>query len=188
MDRQYLVHRQKKGQHSSMKQHYQEDHFFFEAEGYRIPAALTLPERRNIAWSLVLIPGSMSNDVDGNYLDIHMHPHMYADLARQLAERGHAVLRYAKAGPKTGTVVVDEQQVKAHRVFPRQQYIATATVRKLREMFPQARGLAVMGHSEESVHGLMIAQQSDLSVDAFVSLSGPAFRYIDLFIYKAREL
>jgi pimeloyl-ACP methyl ester carboxylesterase len=113
---------------------------------------------------------------------------MYADLARQLAELGHAVLRYAKHGPGTGTVVVDEGQAKAHRVFPRQQYIAAAAIRKLRELVPQAKGLAVAGHSEGSVHGLMISQRPDLGVDAFISLSGSSFRYMDLFIYKARQM
>ena len=159
-----------------------------EAEGYQLPAALTLPEGQEVRWSVVLIPGSMWNDEDGNYPETHMNPHMYADLARQLAELGHAVLRYAKHGPGTGTVVVDEGQVKAHRVFPRQQYIAAAAIRKLRELVPQAKGLAVAGHSEGSVHGLMISQRPDLGVDAFISLSGPSFRYMDLFIYKARQM
>jgi hypothetical protein len=113
---------------------------------------------------------------------------MYADLARQLAGLGHAVLRYAKQGPGTGTAIVDEELVKAHRIFPRQQCIAMSAIRKLREMVPQAKGLAVAGHSEGSVHGMMVSQLHDPSVDAFISLSGPALRYMDLFIYKAHEM
>src|SRR5439155_23285195 len=103
-----------------MKQQYREESFMLEAEGYQLPAALTLPEGQEVRWSVVLIPGSMGSDVDGNYPEMHMHPHMYADLARQLAGRGYAVLRYAKHGPGTGTVGVDEGQGKAHRVFQRQ--------------------------------------------------------------------
>lgn len=171
-----------------MQQQYREKSFLLEAEGYQLPAALTIPMEQEVRWSIVLIPGSMGNDVDGNYPEMQMHPHMYADLARQLAERGHAVLRYAKRGPGTGAVVVDEEKAHVHRIFPRQQYIAVAAMRKLREMLPQAKGLAIAGHSEGSVHGLLISQRPELGVDAFVSLSGPSFRYMDLFIYKAREM
>src|SRR5437016_698678 len=102
-----------KGQYKHMEQQYQEERFMLEAEGYQLPAALTVPEGQVVRWSVVLIPGSMGSDVDGNYPEMHMNPHMYADLARQLAELGHAVLRYAKHGPGTGTVVVDEWQAKA---------------------------------------------------------------------------
>ncbi len=171
-----------------MEQQYREERFMLEAEGYQLPAALTVPEGQTVRWSVVLIPGSMGSDVDGNYPEMHMNPHMYADLARQLAERGHAVLRYAKHGSGTGSVVVDERQAKAHPIFSRQQYIAAAAIRKLRELVPQAKGLAVAGHSEGSVHGLVISQWRDLGVDAFISLSGPSFRYMDLFIYKARQM
>ena len=171
-----------------MEQQYREERFMFETEGYQLPAALTVPEGQEIRWSVVLIPGSMGSDVDGNYPEMHMNPHMYADLARQLAERGHAVLRYAKHGSGTGSVVVDEKQAKEHRIFPRQQYIAAAAIRKMRELVPRAKGLAVAGHSEGSVHGLVISQWRDLGVDAFISLSGPSFRYMDLFIYKARQM
>ncbi|GHO49024.1 alpha/beta hydrolase family protein [Ktedonospora formicarum] len=171
-----------------MEQPYREEYLVLEAEGYRLPAALTLPQGEAVKWRIILLPGSMANDVDGNYPGTPMKPHLYADLARQLAGRGHAVLRYAKYGAGTGAEMVDEKRVLAHRVFPRQRYIAEAAVRKLREMVPQAKGLAVAGHSEGSVHAVMIAQQSEMGVDAFISLSGPALRYMDLFIHKAQEM
>ena len=91
-----------------MEQQYREEHFLLEAEGYQLPAALTLPEGQAVRWAVVLIPGSMGNDVDGNYPEMHMNPHLYADLGRQLAGRGHAVLRYAKHGSGTGSIVVDK--------------------------------------------------------------------------------
>lgn len=167
---------------------YKEERFFLEAEGMQFPAALTLPEEGEAAWSIVLIPGSMANDVDGNYPSANMHPHMYADLGRQLAQRGHAVLRYAKFGPDTGAKIVDKQQVEQRRVFPRQQCIAAAACRQIRELAPQTRRLAIAGHSEGSVHGLLLSQQHDLHIDAFISLSGPGYRYMDLFIQMARKL
>ena len=76
-----------------MHQQYREEHVLLEAEGYHIPAALTLPEGQDVRWRIVLVPGSMGNDIDGNYPQMQMKPHMYADLARQLAEQGHAVFR-----------------------------------------------------------------------------------------------
>jgi len=169
-----------------MRQQYREEPILLEAEGYHIPAALTVPEGQDVRWSIVLVPGSMGNDVDGNYPQMQMKPHMYADLARQLAEQGHAVLRYAKDGPGTGVVVVEEEKTLMHPLFLRQQYIAVAAIKKMRGLVPQAKGLAVAGHSEGSVHGLLLSQQSELGVDAFISLSGPALRYIDLFMDKAR--
>ncbi|SRR6266496_2789319 len=169
-----------------MEQKYREERFLLEAEGSQLPAALTLPEEQEVRWSIVLIPGSMPNDVDGNYPAANMNPHTYADLGRQLAQRGYAVLRYTKIGPGSGAVVVDEK--KAHRIFPQQQYIAIATCEKIRELVPQSKRLAIAGHSEGSVHGLVLAQQHDLGIDALISLSGPAYRYIDLFIHMARKL
>src|SRR5947209_20583725 len=91
-----------KGPYKTMEQQYREKRFMLDAEGYQLPAGLTIPERQEVRWNIVLLPGSMGNDVDGNYPEMQMKPHMYADLARQLAERGHAVLRYAKHGPGTG--------------------------------------------------------------------------------------
>ncbi len=171
-----------------MAQHYKEDRFLLEAEGAQLPAALTLPMRQEVKWSIVLIPGSMASDVDGNYPSANMRPHMYADMARQLAQHRHAVLRYAKIGSGSDAVVVDKEKATEHRIFPQQQYIAKAACQKMREMVPQAKGLAIAGHSEGSVHGLVLAQQRDLHIDAFISLSGPAYRYIDLFIHMARKL
>ncbi|HLJ36664.1 MAG TPA: alpha/beta fold hydrolase [Ktedonobacteraceae bacterium] len=171
-----------------MEQHYREERFLLEAEGAQLPAALTLPEGQEVKWSIVIIPGSMASDVDGNYPSANMKPHMYADLARQLAQHGHAVLRYAKIGSGSDAAVVDKVKAAEHRIFPQQQYIAVAACQKMREMVPHARGLALAGHSEGSVHGLVLAQQRDLHIDAFISLSGPAYRYIDLFIHMARKL
>ena len=171
-----------------MEQGYREERVTLLAEGAELPAALTLPVGQEVQWRIVLIPGSMANDVDGNYPGTNMNPHLYADLARQLAQRGHAVLRYAKLSPETGAVIVDEAQAAAHRLFPQQQYIAAAACEKIRDLVPEAVGLALAGHSEGSVHGLILAQRPELAVDAFISLSGPAFRYIDLFIHMARSL
>ncbi len=171
-----------------MHQRYREEHVLLEAEGYHIPAALTVPKEQSVKWRIVLVPGSMSNDEDGNYPQMQMKPHMYADLARQLAELGHAVLRYAKDGSGTGVVAVREEKTLVHPLFLRQQYIAVAAIKKIRKLVPHAKGLALAGHSEGSVHGLILAQRPELGIDAFMSLSGPALRYMDLFMEKARVM
>jgi hypothetical protein len=45
--------------------------------------------------AVLLLPGSLYSDVDGNYPSMNLRPHVYADLAQQLGERGFAVLRMA---------------------------------------------------------------------------------------------
>src|SRR4051812_37984328 len=160
---------------------FNEEEFFLEAEGVRLPAKLTRPTGTKPRWGIVIIPGSMASDVDGNYPEIHSSPHMYADLARQLAANGHAVLRYAKEGTGTGSVVVDEAASLAHPIFSKQEYIAEAAAQKLRELAPEIGGLALAGHSEGSIHGMVVAQWPQVRPDAFISLSGPGARYFDLF-------
>ena len=78
--------------------------------GWEIPAALTLPpgERSVVPSAVLLVPGSLFSDVNGDYPAWSVFPHVYAHLARQIAERGHAVYRFAKLGPGTGSVAVDE--------------------------------------------------------------------------------
>src|SRR5688500_5065708 len=106
------------GRLHSMTQNYTVERVILEAVGTAVPTALTLPYAGETPrWGIVIIPGSMSSDVDGNYPSANMNPHMYADLARQLAERGHAALRYAKEGPDTGTVVVYEEKANEHPIF-----------------------------------------------------------------------
>ena len=66
--------------------------------GMEIPAGVTTPEGAAKA-AVLLIPGSLFSDVDGNYPTWNMSPHAYKDLAHQLAALGIATLRFAKVGP-----------------------------------------------------------------------------------------
>src|SRR5881275_2654663 len=86
----------------------------FDVSGWRIPAALTLPTESGDhdappASAILLIPGSLFSDVNGDYPTWNSFPHVYAHLARQLSARGHAVLRFAKLGPGTGSVPTDPE-------------------------------------------------------------------------------
>src|SRR5215472_2181733 len=77
--------------------------------GWEIPTALTLPASidRPLESAVLLIPGSLFSDVNGDYPTWNSFPHVYAHLAHHLSALGHAVFRYAKLGPGTGSVSYD---------------------------------------------------------------------------------
>lgn len=83
------------------------------AAGVEIVCRLTFPSGPARGAAL-LLPGSLFSDVDGNYPAMNLKPHLYADLAAQLGERGFAVLRMAKIGPGTGSRTVDAQAAARH--------------------------------------------------------------------------
>ncbi|MGH7654758.1 MAG: hypothetical protein ACREN6_08850 [Gemmatimonadaceae bacterium] len=58
--------------------------------GYDIPAALELPDG-DLAGAVLLIPGSLFSNVDGDYPSWNIFPRSSAYLAEQMAERGLAV-------------------------------------------------------------------------------------------------
>jgi pimeloyl-ACP methyl ester carboxylesterase len=148
-----------------------------EVDGLRFPAMLTMPATGEPVSAVLLVPGSLFSDVDGDYPTWNIHPHMYADLARQLAARGHAVLRYAKPGPGTGTVVIDPERSQVHLHFSERVVVARAAVKLLREKLgPKARSVqawTVAGHSEGAVVASLLASREP-SLDGAVLLSGPS--------------
>ncbi len=156
----------------------------FDVDGMRIPAVLCRPERDAVRWCLLIVPGSFYNDLDGNYLKkdgnpFEARPHLYADLARHLAARGIAALRYARAG----CTILDESQAGAHRLFSERTVVAAQACRKLRELVPEAKAHAIAGHSEGSVVASLVpGRQSSAEVDACVCLSGPGYRFFDVMI------
>jgi uncharacterized protein len=161
--------------------------FSFEAGGIRIPAALTLPPRKTPRWGIVLVPGSFNNDIDGNYSyadgnPFELRPHTNADLARQLADHGHAVLRYARAG----TTVVDTDKAQASRTFAARADVVAAAVAELRRRIPGETPLAVAGHSEgAAVVLLLLTTRTDAGVKAYISLSGPGMRFFDVMVAQS---
>src|ERR1700733_718168 len=80
-----------------------------EVSGVRMPAVLAMPKEGPLHSAILLIPGSLWIDADGNMPSFGIYPHVYADLSRQLARHGHAVLRFAKPGPQTGSEVIDKE-------------------------------------------------------------------------------
>jgi alpha-beta hydrolase superfamily lysophospholipase len=128
--------------------------------------------------SVLLIPGSLNSDVDGNYASMFpgqpsIAPHAYKDLALQLVSQGIAVLRYAKSGPGTGAVAVNkEEAAEKYREFPQRVRVAEVFLSELRERVPGVPYF-VAGHSEGAVVATLLAQ-SQTEIRGIVILSGPA--------------
>ena len=159
-------------------------------EGMAIPALLTLPDGP-AAGAVLLIPGSLFSDVNGDYPAWNMRPHVYAHLARQLAARGWAAYRYAKHGPGTGTVVVDADAARAHRRFAARVTVARAAVAQMRGALAD-EGVATprivaAGHSEGAVVALLLAQDAP-EVDGVVSLAGPSVGLISIMREQAQAM
>jgi alpha-beta hydrolase superfamily lysophospholipase len=155
-----------------------------EVDGVRIPAVLTLPANADPVSAVLLLPGSLFIDVDGNYPTWGVRPNLYAELARQLAARGHAVLRHAKTGPGTGSEVIDPvRAAEAFRHFSQRVVISRAALRALRESLGEPaeriRIWITAGHSEGAVVASLLAADEP-SLDGFVSLSGPSTGLLDI--------
>lgn len=150
--------------------------------GWDIPAALTLPSHATespLPSAILLVPGSLFSDVNGDYPSWNSFPHVYAHLARQLSARGHAVYRFAKLGPGTGSVPTDPIASASVRNWEGRLTIAAAALDAMgREL--AARGIRgertiAAGHSEGSVVAsrLAVSGRKD-SLDGVVLLAGPA--------------
>ncbi|HEX8242897.1 MAG TPA: alpha/beta fold hydrolase [Longimicrobium sp.] len=159
-------------------------------EGVAIPAMLTLPDEPAVG-AVLLVPGSLFSDVNGDYPAWNMRPHVYAHLARQLAARGWAVYRYAKIGPGTGSVVVDREAATVHHRFATRVTVARAAVAQMRGALAD-EGVAtprvvVAGHSEGAVVALLLAQDAP-EVDGVVSLAGPSVGLISIMREQAAAM
>jgi fermentation-respiration switch protein FrsA (DUF1100 family) len=152
----------------------------FDVAGVRIPAVFSQPRAsRDSGWAIVLIPGSLHADVDGNFRARGQHQHAYADIARQLSHLGHLVVRFAKHGPETGSVVLDPAEAAAHQHFATRVSVAKAAITLLRERSHRSGRMALAGHSEGSIVASLVAADAQVGVDALISLSGPANRRLD---------
>ena len=130
--------------------------------------------------AVLILPGSLYSDVDGDYPAMNLRPHAYADLARQLAARGFASLRMAKIGPGTGSRVIDAEAAQKHRDFAMRVVVAEAGLNLLQRSVT-ASPLLVAGHSEGAVVASLLAQgPAGAQLAGVVSLSGPALRLLTL--------
>jgi len=153
-----------------------------EVEGMAFPAVLSVPAG-TLAGAVLLIPGSLFSDADGDYPAWNMRPHVYAHLARQLAAAGWASLRYAKPGPGTGTEVTDAGAAVAHHHFATRVTVARAALERMREELARAGvptpRIVLAGHSEGAVVAFLLAQDAP-AADGVVSLAGPSVGLIGI--------
>lgn len=147
--------------------------------GVEIACRTTLP-RGVPRGAILLVPGSLYSDVDGNYPTMNLRPHAYADLAHQFGERGFATLRMAKIGPGTGSRTIDPAAARHHLDFLTRVAVASAGLDLLRSMVT-ARPVIVAGHSEGAVVAFLLAATPGGSgIDGLVSLSGPALPILSI--------
>ena len=166
-----------------------------DVHGWRIPFALTLPSAgaATLPSAILLIPGSLFSDVNGDYPSWNSFPHVYAHLARQLSEHGHAVFRFAKLGPGTGSVVIDEGQAATMRTWAGRLVIADAAFDAMRREV-DARHVAVermivAGHSEGSVVASQLAASSRADeIDGVVLLAGPSVGLLEIMREQTRAM
>jgi pimeloyl-ACP methyl ester carboxylesterase len=156
------------------------------ANGTRIPAVISLTADGHADWGVVIVPGSFLNDIDGNYSPrdgnpFSARPHTYKDLARQLARRGCAALRYARAGAE----VLDPAAAADHRHFADRTNVVVEALSSLRDSVPGLKRCALAGHSEGGpVAVVLLSSRPDLRVDAYISLSAPALRIFDTMLQQ----
>ncbi len=173
----------------TMKTEITEKPMTIEANGTRIPAVLSVPKSGQSDWVVVIVPGSFPNDVDGNYLaemgnPFVAKPHMYKDLAQQLAEHGVAAIRYARGG----VTVVDKDVSAAHRHFVDRTTVVADAVRTVRSAVPGVKWCALAGHSEGGpVALLLLSRDPEVKVDAYISLSAPARRIFDIMLQQVEK-
>ncbi|MGN6593828.1 MAG: alpha/beta hydrolase [Terriglobales bacterium] len=163
--------------------------FSVDVDGMDVPAVLTTPAQPRAA--LLLVPGSMNVDVEGNFApmfpgQVQVNTWVYKQLAEQLTARGLAVLRFSKTGPGTGCITRDEARVKAHYgEFPHRVSVA---VQFLDELQRRAPGLPVVtaGHSEGAVVVTQLARRRE-DLQGIILLSGPAKPLLALMIWQQYE-
>ncbi|HVX38311.1 MAG TPA: prolyl oligopeptidase family serine peptidase [Gemmatimonadaceae bacterium] len=173
---------------------YTDEFITLRAAGWRIPAALTLPASRAagapLPSAILLIPGSLFSDVNGDYPSWNSFPHTQAFLAKQLAARGHAVYRFAKLGPGTGSEMDDPDVAARNRSWDGRLAIATAALDAMRREL-DARHVAVArtiaaGHSEGSVVvSRLAASDAGRALDGVVLLAGPSVGILDIMREQA---
>jgi pimeloyl-ACP methyl ester carboxylesterase len=169
--------------------------------GIDIPAALTLPAAEPMG-AVLLIPGSLFCDVNGDFPVWKSYPRVYAWLAEQLAERGLAVYRFAKLGPGTGSVDTDAARAKAVKTWDGRAVIARAALAHFRALLANrpwdagragnphghaALRLVLAGHSEGAVVASVLGRDG-VEADGIVLLSGPSVGILEIMIEQGAAM
>ena len=130
-----------------------------------LSGTLTLPSGNGPFPVALIIAGSGPTDRDGNAGSV-LRSDAYKKLAEDLATQGIATLRYDKRG------IGDSIDHQAEDDLRFDDYVSDAlTLTAWLERDPRFHGIAIIGHSEGSLIGILAAQQ-DTHVQALVSLEG----------------
>ncbi len=147
--------------------------------GVEIACRLCVPPAP-LRGAVLILPGSLYSDADGDFPAMNLKPHAYRDLAEQLAAQGLASLRMAKIGPGTGSRVTEPVAARRHGAFHTRVDVAAEGLNVLRRAAP-ACPMVVAGHSEGAVvASLLAAAPAGERLDGVVSLSGPALPILSI--------
>lgn len=145
-----------------------EQAFDLETQTGVIKGTLALPSARGQVPVVLLIAGSGPTDRDGNAPAAAGRNDSLKMTANALAELGIASLRYDKRGVAASSAA---GPAEADLRFDNYVNDAALWIAKLAKD-PRFQGIAVLGHSEGSMIGMLAAQRSP--AQAFISVAGPA--------------
>lgn len=135
-----------------------------------INGSLLLPGRNGKVPAVLIVAGSGPTDRDGNNSLLKGHNDSLKRLALRLAEAGIASIRYDKRGVAASSAAGPLERELRFTAYAQD---AAAWVQLLKAD-PRFSKVAVIGHSEGSLIGMLAARQA--GADAFVSIAGPAHR------------
>ena len=136
--------------------------------GGKVAGTLRLPAGAARAPAVLIIAGSGPTDRDGNIAMLPGHNDSLKMLAEALAQAGFASVRYDKRGiGESKAAAPDESQLR----FDTYVTDAAAWIAQLKAD-PRFSSVAVIGHSEGALIGMLAAERAGAS--AYVSLAGVA--------------
>ena len=142
-----------------------------------IHGVLLMPDVEQPCPLVIIIAGSGPTDMDGNTIGSNIRNNSLKLLAEGLKDKGIASIRYDKRGiGKSQAAVTSEEELRFEH------YIDDAAA--WADMFgndERFSTIAIAGHSEGSLIGMVAAQKSN-SVNAYISIAGcgrPAYEVLE---------
>lgn len=142
-----------------------------------IHGVLSMPDVKHPCPLVIIIAGSGPTDMDGNTIGSNIRNNSLRLLAEGLKEKGIASIRYDKRGiGKSQAAVTSEEELRFEH------YIDDAAA--WADMFSgdeRFSTIAIAGHSEGSLIGMVAAQKSS-AVKAYISIAGcgrPAYEVLE---------